>query len=506
MGGYLAGVDVGTTGARAAIFDLAGNALATAYREYGADYPRPGWVEQHPEQLIAQTMEACRSAVAAAGIAPGDIAAIGFSAQRSVTCAVDHQGCLVRPMFSWQDARTVAEVEQLRALVDTDEYYAQSGLPLGTTWIITKLLWMRRHEPAAYARTWKFVQNQDLVLRAFGAEEFLTDLCCVPFYGVWDVRRGTWNEALLAKLDLGPERFGRPTPPGTQVGVLSRAAAARSGFAPGTPLCLGAGDQNCSVVGMGAIAPGMATVTLGTAGLAILVTGAPVAGFGGMMVTHHARPATWEIEGLSNAAAASFRWLRDLLDARDGGYEQLTALAATVPPGSRGLLFLPYLATAATPRWNADARATLVGLTFAHGRAEIARAVLEGVVLEIRDIVERWFTAGLELRSLRIGGGAARSALWNQIQAVVFGRPVETVGCGESTVLGAALLGGLGAGLFTSLDEGVAAMVHVAAQVEPDPSRHQRYQEMYRAYVRAYEALDTGGTFATLAAIQAQAK
>jgi len=504
MGGYLAGVDVGTTGARAAIFDLAGHALATEYREYGADYPRPGWVEQDPELLIARTMEACRGAVACAGIDARDVAAIGFSAQRSVTCAVDRAGRMLRPMFSWQDARTGAEVEELRALVDPDQYYAQSGLPLGTTWIITKLLWMRRHEPDAFARTWKFVQNQDLVLRAFGAEEFLTDLCCVPFYGVWDVRRSTWNTDLLAKLDLGTERFGRPTPPGTQVGVLSPAAAERSGFASGTPLCLGAGDQNCSVVGMGAIQPGMATVTLGTAGLAILVTGQPVPGFGGMMVTHHARPATWEIEGLSNAAAASFRWLRDVLAARDGGYEQLTALAANVPPGSRGLLFLPYLATAATPRWNADARATLVGLTFAHGRAEIARAVMEGVVLEIRDIVEHWSTAGLELRSLRIGGGAARSTLWNQIQADVYGRPVETLACGESTVLGAALLAGVGAGLFASLDEGVAAMVRVCAQLEPDATRHQCYQEMYRAYVQAYEALATGGTFATLAAIQSQ--
>jgi xylulokinase len=288
------------------------------------------------------------------------------------------------------------------------------------------------------------------------------------------------------------------------VGVLSEAAAQRSGFARGTPLCLGAGDQNCSVVGMGAIRPGMATVTLGTAGLAILVSGQPVPGFGGMMVTHHARPGTWEIEGLSNAAAAAFRWLRDVLGARDGGYEQLTALAADVPPGSRGLLFLPYLATAATPRWNADARATLVGLTFAHGRAEIARAVMEGVVLEIRDIVERWHTAGLEVRSLRIGGGATRSALWNQIQADIYGRPVETLACGESTVLGAALLGGVGAGLFASLDQGVEAMVRVASQVEPDAARHERYMEMYRAYVRAYEALDTSGTFAALAAVQSQ--
>lgn len=512
MAGYLAGVDVGTTGARCMIFDTVGRPLGGHYCDYGATYPQPGWVEQDGDLLTAKAMEACRAALASSGISPRDIAAIGFSAQRSVTCAVDRQGRAVRPMFSWQDARTAAEVEDLRQLVDADEYYAESGLPLGTTWIVTKLLWMRKHEPELYVRTHKFVQNQDLVLRAFGADDFYTDLCCMPFYGVWDVRRATWNESLLNKLDLAPALFGRPTRPGTQVGAIGAAVAEQTGFAPGTPICVGGGDQNCSVVGMGAIRPGMATVTLGTAGLAILSTARPAAGFGGMMITHHAAPAMWEIEGLSNAAAAALRWYRDAVGTLEkereasGGadaYRQLDELAAAAPPGSKGLLFLPYLATAATPRWNPQARAALVGLTFAHTRAELTRAVMEGVVLEIRDIIEQWFRAGLELDALRIGGGATRSALWNQIQADVYGRPVETLRVSESTALGAALLGGVGAGVFASLEEGVGAMVSVASQIEPDPRRHEQYEELYQAYTAAYEGLAGSGTFARLSRIQA---
>jgi xylulokinase len=492
------------------VFDLEGRCVAGHYCDYGADYPRPGWVEQDAALLIDKTTEACRAAVGA-GIDPHEIASIGFSAQRSVTCAVDRAGRPVRPMFSWQDARTAAEVEDLRRLVDADQYYAQCGLPLGTTWIVTKLLWMRKNEPELYARTAKFVQNQDLVLRAFGAEEFYTDLCCMAFYGLWDVRRSAWNGPLLEKLGLCPEMFGKPARPGTQVGVLSAAAAVKTRFAAGTPICVGAGDQNCSVVGMGAIRPGMATVTLGTAGLAILATGQPVAGFGGMMITHHAVPGMWEIEGLSNAAAAAFRWFRDVVGTHEkhvqtaGGpdaYQQLGELAASAPPGSRGLIFLPYLATAATPHWNPHARAAFLGLSFAHGRAELARAVMEGVVLEIRDIVEQWFRAGLELRTLRIGGGATRSVLWNQIQADVYGRPVETLRSSESTGLGAALLGGVGIGAFASIEEGVQAMVHVESQIDPDPARHRRYEEMYRVYVNAYEGLCSSGTFDTLSRIQ----
>ncbi len=513
MADYLAGVDVGTTGARCMIFDLHGSPVAGHYCDYGATYPRPGWVEQDPNLLIARTMQACRSAIDRSGIDPQRIASIGFSAQRSVACPVDADGTPVRPMFSWQDARTAEEVEELRGIISDQQYHAESGLPLGTTWIITKLLWMRRHEPELLARTARFVQNQDLVLRAFGAGDFYTDLCCAVFYGVWDIRHADWNRSLLERLGLEPEMFGRPTPPGTQVGTISPAVAEKTGFAAGTPLCLGAGDQNCSVLGMGAVEPGLATVTLGTAGLAILATERPLAGFGGMMITHHVAPGMWEVEGLSNAAAASLRWFRDVIATLEkeiesaGGldaYQQLDALAATAPCASRGLLYLPYLATAATPRWNPDARASFLGLSFAHGRAEITRAVMEGVVLEIRDMFEQWTTAGLDVRSLRIGGGATRSALWNQIQADVYGRPVETLRVSESTGLGAALLGGLGAGLFSSLEEGVTAMVHVADRIEPDPKRHQRYEDLYRAYVQAYEGLTNSGAFASLARIQQQ--
>ncbi len=514
MSQYLAGVDVGTNGARCLIFDLAGRPVAGHYCEYGASYPQPGWVEQDANLLIARTREACRQAIGRWGGDPRQIAAVGFSAQRSVTCLVDARGSPVRPLFSWQDARTGEQVERLRQVISADAYYAQNGLPLGTTWIITKLLWMREHEPELFERTARVVQNQDLVLRAFGADDYYTDRCCAVFYGVWDIHRATWNQPLLDRLGLCSELFGRPTAPGTQVGTIGPSVAEQTGFAPGTPLCLGAGDQNCSVLGMGAVQPGLATVTLGTAGLAILATARPVNGFGGMMITHHAAPGMWQVEGLSNAAAASLRWFRDLFPPgcwqtgqQDKGdaYQQLDQLASRVPPGGRGLLFLPYLATAASPHWNADARAAFVGLSFAHGRAEMARAVMEGVALEIRDMLQQWRDAGLDADSFRIGGGATRSKLWNQIQADIYGRPVETLKVSESTGLGAALMGGVGAGPFGSIQEAVEALVHVDQRIDPRTDRRARYEDLYHAYTQVYRSLDTSGAFARLARIQAAA-
>lgn len=514
MARYLAGIDVGTSGARCSLFDLVGVPVATASREYGAFYPQPGWVEQDPQLLIKRTQEACRAAIACADIDPRQIDAVGFSAQRSVTCALDAEGQPVRPLLSWQDARTARQVEELRQLIDPQEFYRTSGLPLGTTWILTKLLWMRENEPALFEKTRRVVQNQDLVLKSFGADDYYTDIGCMGFYGTWDIRRRAWNQPLLEQLGLSAEMFGRPTPAGTQVGIISPAIAAATGFAVGTPLCVGAGDQNCSVVGMGAIRPGMGTVTLGTAGLAILCVGEPVAGFGGMMITHHAAPGRWEIEGLSNAAASSLRWFRDCIGTAEvaaeaaGGpnaYEALDRLAAAAPPGSKGLLYLPYLATAATPRWNADARGAFLGLSFSHGRNELTRAVMEGVALEIRDMIERWQQARMPIDVLRLGGGAVRSPLWCQIQADVYGRPVEFLSCNDSTGLGAALLGGVGAGVFASIEEGVAAMVHPAGSLEPDAKRHQRYSELYQAYVRAYQGLQESGTFKALAEFQRSA-
>ena len=513
MSRYLAGVDVGTTGARCAIFDLGGSLIASDYREYGATYPKPGWVEQDAGHLISQTMEACKAAVAGSGVEPAEIASVGFSTQRSVTCPVDSDGRCVRAMLSWQDARTAAEVAEMSRLISPDEYHDISGMPMGTTWVITKVLWMRRNEPRLYEKTFKFTQTMDLVLKAFGADDYYTDIPDMGFYGVWDVKAVGWSRKLLDLFGVRADQFGRPVPAGTQVGRLRAGVAQKTGFAAGMPICVGAGDQNCSVVGMGSIRPGMGTVTLGTAGLAILSTAKAVPGLRGMMITNHAVAGMWEAEGLSNAAASSYRWFRDTIataekeqEKRTGrsAYEQLNDLAAAAPPGSKGLLYLPYLATAGTPRWNASARSAFIGMSFAHGRGELARSVMEGVALEVRDMMQCWLQAGLEVNVLRLGGGATKSALWNQIQADVYGRPVQTLKGGESTALGAALLGGVGAGVFGSIAQGVDAMVHVAEEIQPVAANHALYEEMYQAYVKAYEGLSLSGAFDKLSEIQAR--
>lgn len=511
MAKYLAGIDVGTTGARCALVDLQGNIICSEYREYGCTYPKPGWVEQDLDFLVAQTMEACKATIAKSGVDPKEIASVGFSTQRSVTIPVYADGKPVRPMLSWQDARTGEEVADMLKVVEAGEYYDISGMPMGTTWVITKLLWLRKNEPDVFGKIYKIVQQQDAILKAFGADDFFTDISDMGFYGVWDVGKLEWSGKLCNLFDVSPDIFGKPTPAGAQVGTVTPSIADLTGFASGTPICVGAGDQNCGVVGMGSIESGMATITLGTAGLAILSLDQRIPGFGGMMITNHACPGMWEMEGLSNAAASSYRWFRDVIgtyekdqEARTGrsAFEYLNELAEGAPAGSKGLLYLPYLGTAATPRWNANARSAFIGMSFAHGRPEMTRAVLEGVALEVRDMMDGWLKSGVEIKVLRLGGGATKSQFWNQIQADVYGRPVQTLKVGESTVLGAALLGGVGAGVFKSIREGVDTLVHVTGELEPNMDNHQIYEELYQAYVAAYEGLAQGGAFDRLAEIQ----
>lgn len=509
---YLASVDVGTTGARCALIDLHGKIFASEYCEYGAVYPKPGWVEQDADEMIAVTMQVCRATIAKAGIQPTQVAAIGFSTQRSVTIPVHKDGSKVRPALSWQDSRTGAEVADMLQLIDAEEYYQISGMPMGTTWNITKMLWMRKNEPELYKKTFKFVQLQDAVLFAFGADQFYTDMGDMAFYGVWDVGKLEWSQKLCSLFEVTPEMFGTPITAGTQVAEVNAQVSEKTGFAVGTPICVGAGDQNCGAVGMGSARSGIATATLGTGGLVMLSLDRRIPGFGGMMVTNHAVPGMWEMEGLSNAAASTYRWFRDAVGTSEkqmesttgrDAYEYLNDLASGAQPGSKGLLFMPYLGTAATPRWNSNARAAFIGMSFAHGRAEMSRAIMEGVALEVRDMMEGWFNAGIDITTLRLGGGATKSQLWNQIQADVYGRPVETLKTSETAVLGAAILAGVGAGLFQCVQEGVDQMVKVKDRVEPNLKNHAIYEEMYKAYVCAYEGLTTSGAYDQLARVQA---
>ena len=407
---YLAGVDVGTTGARCMIFDLDGNPVGGHYCDYGATYPRPGWVEQDSTLLIAKTMEACRHA-------------IGSSAHRS---AADRRRRLLRPTVRglsrgcrWLAgppdvlvagcAHVGRSGRRCAQLISADEYYAQNGLPLGTTWIITKLLWMRKHEPALLARTARVRAEPGPGAAGFWRGRLLhRPVLCRVLRRVGcasrDLEPAAARAARLEPRAVWPAHAaGHASGDHQSADRRADRLRARHTAVPGRRRS----ELQCRGHGRHATRTGHRDAGHGRLGDPR--HRATAAGF--RRHDDHAsrrRPNMWEVEGLSNAAAASLRWFRDVVGTREkeieaGGRPGCVSAArsrwpATSPVGSRGLLFLPYLATAATPRWNAQARAAFVGLSFAHGRAEMARAVMEGVVLEIRDMFEQWRAAGTRCR------------------------------------------------------------------------------------------------------------
>ena len=511
---YLAGIDVGTTGTKMAIYDLKGNPIATAYREYPCIYPKPAWVDQDADLVVKSMMDACKEGITSSGIDPNAIASLALSAQRCCSHFLDSSGKLVRPMISWMDNRPIEEVEDIANIISEAEFYDRTGVPLNTTWMLPKILWLKKNEPENWKKTVKIVQMHDYALKAFGADDYYLDVSDATFYGLWSPFELTWDEELLSMFDIDPALLPIPKPSGEEVGVISKAVAELSGFAPGTPLCIGAGDQNSAAVGAGVVDEGYLSVTLGTSGNATtFLRKAFKDPARKAMVTNHPIYGTWELEGYIASAAGVWRWFRDEIalsekaEAERTGkdpFELLNDLADKAPAGAKGLVFHPYLASVTAPRWNPHARGTLTGLSFNHDRSCVARAIMEGITLQNYDLIHSMVEAGIQIRKARIMGGPTKSKLWNQMQADIYNLPVETLKVTEAGVLGAAIMGGVGVGLFGSIPEGCDSMVQVDNEYIPDKKNAALYQDLYGVFCRLYEGLVDKQVFTELSRIQNQ--
>jgi xylulokinase len=512
MDTYLAGIDIGTSGAKGMVFDIRGNPLATASREYPCTYPRPAWVEQDADLVVSATMEAMSQAVQESGLRPGQIASVSLSAQRCCGIFLDGRERLVRPMISWQDSRTAAEVAEIASRIDEAEYYRHTGYPNSTTWLLSKILWVRKNEPEIWKKTRRVVQMHDFFVKALGIEEYYVDWNDAGFFGFFDSVEGRWDEEILGLFDIPREVLPVPRASGTLAGKISAAAARRIGLAEGTPVSIGAGDQSAGAVGAGIVQKGRVSVSMGTAGAVTAFLEAPFRDPAGKtMVTAHPMAGRWLLEGYQAAAASVYRWYKEQIggceqqEAEKSGVDFYTLMnekIGAVPAGSRGLLVLPYFASAATPRYNPSARGTILGLTFSHDRFALARAFMEGITLDMKDMLNSMVRSGVSVTEARLLGGPTRSRVWNQIQADVYGVPVTTLKVTDATVLGAAILGGVGAGVFPTIPDGVHAMVRLDERYEPIPGNVEVYAKLYDAYCRAYDGMDKGGVFATLAEMQ----
>jgi len=514
MATYLMGIDAGTTGCKTCVFDLDGHLIGTDYREYPCYYPQPGWVEQLPEDLTPALFESVRAAIRDAGVDAAEIEALAISTQGSVFGALDGDDRLIRPFIGWQDVRGVDYVERIREgeYIDPDRLYQISGYPISTVPCLTKYLWFKDNEPEGFARTTRISHHQDFFLKEFGAEDwFVNDTATASRTGVFDIDAGEWSREILDALGLDIGTLPRIVKAGSVAGRVPRDVAIQTGLAEGTLLCVGAMDQNCSTMGGGLVHEGTAITVVGTYGATFVASEESRRDPNGtLIVKNNSGPENFTIEAASIASASCYRWFRDTICsiemamAKEFGpsgnaYRLINKAIEAVEPGANGLVFLPYLQGAGSgPRSDPYAKGAFLGVTLGTTKAEMARAVLEGITLEMRDNIESIRKVGIRLNEIRAVGGATKSPVWNQIQADMYKVPVAVLEVSETGCLGAAMYAGIGLGAYASLEEAAARAVRIKEVYEPNPENYPAYDAAYERFVSGYESLADGGFFRTL--------
>lgn len=491
------GIDVGTGGTRAVLLDEAGRLAGSATAEHAPmQSPQIGWAEQDPHDWWSAASSAIQECLRKAQAAPGDIACIGLTGQMHGLVLLDAEGRVLRPSIIWCDQRTEEQCRQITETVGTQELIERTANPALTNFTLPKIWWVRQHEPEIWARVRRILLPKDYVrFRLTGASAIdVTEASGTLFF---DVARRKWSAEMLKVSRIGEELLPQVYESQEICGRVSKEGAEATGLAEGIPVVAGAGDQAAGAVGMGIVRPGAVSATIGTSGVVFAATSKPVLDPRGRIHTFcHAVPGRWHVMGVTQAAGLSLRWFRAQFSARSGAgdapsesYEQLVAEASSAPPGADGLLWAPYLMGERTPHLDPHARGALIGLTAQHTRGHVIRSILEGVAFSLRDSLEIFGELKIPIESIRLGGGGARSALWRQIQADVFGRKVDFPEVEEGPAFGAALLAGVGAGIWPSVEAACDGAVRVAQEVAPQKNHAARMLRQYAVYRQMYPAM-----------------
>jgi xylulokinase len=487
------GLDVGTSGVKGILVDGTGAVVASATTPLTLATPRPGWAEQDPEAWWGASLASIRDLLAATAGAGARVAAIGISGQMHSSVFLDGTGRVIRPALLWCDGRTTAECREITERVGGEARLRDlASNPALEGFTLPKVLWLRNHEPHAFARLATVLLAKDYVrYRLTGA--LATEPSDASATLMYDTARLRWSDEIMAAVDLPMSLLPAVGGSAEPLGGLTPEVAAMTGLPAGTPVVGGGADNACGAAGVGVVTPGEAVTSWGTSGTVLAPTDAPRVDPGLRAHTFcHVVPGTWYLMGVVLSAGGAFAWYRDQL-ARDvaGGADanaRLNEEAATVARGAEGVTFLPYLQGERTPHRDASARGALLGLSLAHTRAHVTRAVLEGVCFALRDSLTILQELGMAPASLLLTGGGARSAFVRRLQAEVFGLPVATVNREEGPAYGAALLAAVGAGAFPDLAAAAAATLTRGVAEGPDPAAHREYEAPYRRFRASYRA------------------
>ena len=493
--GIVLGIDVSTTATKAVLVDGRGAVLGIASSEYPFEQPQPLWSEQDPESWWTGAAAAIGKVIAVTGTDPASIEAVGLTGQMHGLVLLDEADQVVRPAILWNDQRTGAECDLIREALGPERLIRITGNDALTGFTAPKLVWVRDHEPEAWARAAHVLLPKDYVrLRLTG--DHALDKADGAGTLLFDLAARDWSDEVLEALEI-PRAWLPPTFEGPDVtGVVTAGAAAATGLRAGTPVVAGGGDQAANAVGVGAVVPGRMALSLGTSGVVFATTEAPLYEPAGRVHAFcHAVPGRWHFMSVMLSAAGSLRWFRDGL-APGVPFDDLVAAAAAVPAGSGGLTFLPYLSGERSPYPDPLARGAFVGLTLAHDRRHMTRAVLEGVAYGLRDGLDAMVAAGMPAPDqIRASGGGTASPLWRQILADVLDAEIATVNTTEGAAYGAALLAAVGAGWFPTVEAAAASLVTATPVAAPGPDAagyangHAIYRALYPALAPSFHRM-----------------
>ena len=495
---YLLGLDIGTTGTKTALFGEDGQLMASVTVDYPLYQPQNGWAEQDPEDWWDAVASGIRGVLAKSGITARDISGIGLSGQMHGLVMLDGEGRVLRRAILWCDQRTGEERDLVTRLAGAERLMAVTANPAQTGFTAAKILWVRRHEPELYAQCRHILLPKDYIrYRLTG--EFATEVSDASGMQLLDVFNCCWSQEILDALDIDPVLLGRVSESPDITGQVSEEAARKTGLYPGTPVVGGAGDNAAAAVGTGTVRDGQAFTTIGTSGVVYAHASHPSVDPQGRVHTFcSAVPGEWHVMGVTQGAGLSLKWFADQFCVGEKQaaaglgidiYALLDQQAARVPIGSNRLLYLPYLMGERTPHLDPDARGVFFGLSASHTRQDMLRAVMEGVTFSLKDCLLILREMGLDIQEMLACGGGGASPLWRQMLADVFNNPVCTAISKEGPALGAALLAGVGTGIYKSVPEACDAVIRTASLQQPDPEAVKAYQASYTLYTRLYPAL-----------------
>jgi xylulokinase len=496
---FVIGCDVGSQGTNAALYASDGALVASAYETYDLSFPHPGWAEQDPDAWIQGVERACRRLVAACPAGAPGVRGLSFGSQLDGMVVCDGAGHPLRPAMIWMDRRAEAQARSVAELIDPAEFYRAVGANLDSSHAVFKALWVREEEPGAWKEATHIMPPGSYVLR-HAAGVLAVDFSNASSLALLDPRTRRWSQAALDAVEIDPAmlpELGAGTQP---VGTVTAGFAEASGLDPSTVVAIGCGDEMAATLGAGVYAPGEVCDVVGTAEPVCAASAEPREDPTMLVECHpHADPDAWLLENPGFVSGGNLRWWRDQFaqverEAEAVGlgdaYDFLSTEAGHVPPGSEGLVFLPCMQGAMAPEWNGAARGVFFGLTLAHTRDHMTRAILEGSAFGLRDILSAMMDAGLDVRRLTIVGGGAKGPLWRQIKADVTGLPVRVPVSVETTATGAAILAAVGAGVHSSVAGAVEAFVAFEPdEHRPNPETREAYDEAYRRYRDVYFAL-----------------